>query len=131
MRTFFTSEYRKIQIFFDHCGDHSLALGLFLLETTSDVLTVLPNFYEMILTQFDTHIKAVRFDNEPELNFTSFFESHGIMRYHSCVDILEQNFVVERKHQQILNVARSLIFQSNLPLVYRSDCILTTIYLIN
>lgn len=60
-----------------------------------------------------------------------FYHSHGILYQRSCVDSPQQNGVVERKLQFILQVVRALLFQSNVPLTFWSDCTLTTIHLIN
>lgn len=72
-----------------------------------DVLSVIPQFYAYVKTQFNAEIRAFRSDNAPKLDFTEFFKDKGVIHQFSCVGRVEQNYVVECKHQHLLNVSRS------------------------
>lgn len=96
---------------------------IYMMKCKSDVSRLFPDFVKHISTQYHSVIKAIRSDNASELAFTQFLKDKGIFHYFSCAYTPEQNSVVERKHQHILNVARSLMFQSNVPMIYWSDCI--------
>lgn len=85
----------------------------------------------MVETQYKAKVCSVRSDNVQELKFTELYLAKGIKAYHSCPETPEQNSVVERKHQHLLNVARSLMFQSGIPLEYWGDCVLTVVFFIN
>ncbi|CAA7015851.1 unnamed protein product [Microthlaspi erraticum] len=111
--------------------DHTRVTWVYLMRTKDEVLTVFPEFLKMVETQYHAVVKGVRSDNAPELKFASLFKQKGIVSYHSCPETPEQNSVVERKHQHILNVARALMFQAHVPLEYWSDCVLTAVFLIN
>ena len=111
--------------------DHSRATWIYMLKATFDVLNVFPVFIKMIETQFGKTIKSVRTDNALELSFAALFKEKGIISFHSCPETPQQNSVVERKYQHILNVAIALLFQSNIPLVYWGECIMSAVFLIN
>lgn len=62
----------------------------------------------MANTQFKCKIKKIRTDNGVEFHMPKFFSSKGVIHQKICVEKFQQNVIVERKHQNLLNVARSL-----------------------
>ena len=62
---------------------------------------------------------------------SSYFKDLGIIHQTSCVNTPQQNGRVERKHRHILNVSRALLFQTNLPVKFCGEAVLTAAYLIN
>lgn len=85
----------------------------------------------MVNAQFDKKIKVFRSNKARELAFTDLFHNEGVLHQFSSVDRPPQNSVVERKHQHLLNVARALFFQSQVPISLWTECILTATFLIN
>lgn len=67
----------------------------------------------MVKTQFNKNIKTIRSDNGPKYKLSSFYANKGILHQTSCVETPQQNGIVERKHQHILNVVRCFKNQSN------------------
>lgn len=72
----------------------------------------------MIQAQFHTRIKVIQYDNGLEFSMPDTYASQCIIHHKSCIETPQQNGVGERKHQHILNVARALRFQAQLPLTF-------------
>lgn len=60
----------------------------------------------------------------------NFLQSKGIVHYSSCPHTPQQNGVVKKKHQHLLNVAKALQFHCNLPLTLWGNAISHVCYLI-
>ena len=114
--------------------DFTRATWIYLLKSKDEVIFKFISFSNILKNQFGINIKMIRSDNGTEFlnnKMESFCIDNGIMHQTSCVGTPQQNGVVERKHRHILNVARSLVFQSGLPLKYWGDAVLTSVFLIN
>jgi transposase InsO family protein len=75
----------------------------------------------MVQNQFNCNVKQIRTDNGTEFmsnTMQSYFYLKGIIHQRSCVDTPQQNGIVERKHRHLLEVARALRFQANLPISF-------------
>ncbi|XP_070049848.1 uncharacterized protein [Nicotiana tomentosiformis] len=81
---------------------------------------------------FQKRVKILRSDNGKEFAcLRTFYAKQKIVHQTICVDTPQQNGRVERKHRHILNVARALCFQANLPISFWGEYVLTAVYLIN
>jgi hypothetical protein len=95
--------------------DYSRFTWIILMKNKSETRQHVVNLVKMIKTQHNHDVKIIRSDNGPEFLMHEFYSSHGILHQTSCVESPQQNGRVERKHQHVLNVARALLYQSNLP----------------
>jgi len=85
------------------------------MRNKSETKSVLSNFINLIHNQFGIKIKIIRSGNGNEFAYHDLYNSFGIIHQTSCIETPQQNSIGERKHQHILNVTRSLIFQSKIP----------------
>ena len=89
-------------------------------------------FFSLVSTQFNSKIKNIRVDNGGEFSSLQiFFHEHGVIYQHSCVYTPQQNGVVKRKHRHILETARALKIQANLPPKFWGECVLSAVHIIN
>ncbi|KAL5779663.1 hypothetical protein ACOSQ2_010400 [Xanthoceras sorbifolium] len=120
--------------FISFIDDHTKISWVFLMKEKSEAGHIFQNFNKMIQTQFNTTIQVFKTDNAKEY-FSSILSNYllnrGIVHLSSCVDTPQQNGVVERKNRHLLEVARSLMFTSNVPKHFWGKAVLTATYLIN
>ena len=105
-----------------------------MLKDRVSVLDTIKKFFVEIINQYSVCPKILRTDNALEFTQASlrnYCESLGVIQQTSCPRISQQNSVVECKHRHILDVARSLMFEMQVPKYLWSDAVLTASYLIN
>jgi hypothetical protein len=128
---FSTNSINGSRFFLIIVDDYSRFTWVHLMHQKSQTRSILQIFFHLVATQFQHTIKCLRSDNGAEFQMVDFFAKQGTSHQLSCVETPQQNSVVERKHQHILNVARSLRLQAHLPFEFWGDCVLTAVHFIN
>lgn len=124
----------KHRYFLAVVDDYTRTTWVTLLQHKSEAFEALLKFVKTAATQFNHKVNVVRSDNALEFKDDQckhLYESNDIFHQTSCVHTAQQNGKVERKHMNILEMARCLRFQVGLPKTYWGDCVLTAAYLTN
>ncbi|PWA96217.1 hypothetical protein CTI12_AA041970 [Artemisia annua] len=128
------STVNNCKYFLTIVDDYSRATWTYLLPSKAHTTSNIKTFHAFVQNHFNTSIKTIRSDNGSEFlnhNLTTFFQNHGIIHQTSCPYTPQQNSRVERKHKHLLEVARALRFQANIPIHLWGYCLITATYLIN
>ncbi|KAL2924831.1 Retrovirus-related Pol polyprotein from transposon TNT 1-94 [Bienertia sinuspersici] len=114
--------------------DYSRATWVHLIKQKSESYDIIRKFINFAHKQFKGDVKVIRSDNALEFDDKScnkLFGDLGIVHQTSCTDRPQQNGRVERRHRNVLEMARALRFQAGLPLKFWGDCVLTATHIIN
>ena len=115
-------------------NDYSRATWTYLLSHKSQTLIIFKNFLNVISTQIQKHIKVIRLNNGGEFtskDFRAFLLQHGILHHCTCAYTPQHNGVVKRKHKHLLQLARALLFQANMPTRFWDYALLMESHLVN
>lgn len=107
--------------------DYSRMTWVVLLQNKTQIHGALTVFLKMAQTQFNAKTKLIRSDNGLEFvnsRNRELFQKFWIIHQRSCPYTPQQNGVAERKHRQLLNIARALLFQAKMEKSYWGEVIL-------
>lgn len=91
-------------------------------------------FNNYVSNQFNFKIKIFRSDNGGEYTSHAFkhqLAKHEIIHQTSCPYTPQQNGVAENKNRHLMEVARSMMFHTNVPTILWGDVVVSACYLIN
>ena len=95
-------------------------MGVFAIKKKkkSEVAQMFKFVHKMVKIQFQTNIQIFKTNNGMKYFnhlLGIYFMEYGIIHQSSCVNTLQQNGMAERKNKHLLEVARLLIFSTQVP----------------
>lgn len=112
----------------------TLCTWVYLMKERFELLSIFKSFFNEIKNQFGKTIKKFRSDNAKEYfsaELSSFFSSQGILHQSTCPHTPQQNGIAKRKNRHLVEIARSLMLNTNVPIHHWGDAVLTVCFLIN
>ena len=107
---------------------------VFFMKSKSDAFENFKKFKAMVEKQNGQVVRALRTDRGEEFlsqEFTRFCEDQGIRRELTAPYTPDQNGVAERKNRTVVEMARSMLKAKQMPNLWWSEAMATTVYLLN
>ncbi|KAJ9544361.1 hypothetical protein OSB04_024068 [Centaurea solstitialis] len=104
------------------------------LKTKDDTSQLIINFVKVVQVQLKLLVQTVRSDNGTEFKYKllkSFYNSSGITQTFYAARTPEQNGVVKRRNRTLVEAARSMLAQSQLPQYLWAEAVNTACYTLN
>lgn len=123
--------HRYVLTFID---DYSHFLYVYLLKEKSEVFSKFQEYYNYTKSLFNKSIHKLRCDNGGEYKskeFQDFCKCNGIFIDYTIPYTPELNGTAERVNRTIVEKARTMLIEANMPKEYWSEAIYTAVYLMN
>ncbi|TLX70005.1 DDE-type integrase/transposase/recombinase, partial [Labilibacter sediminis] len=114
--------------------DFSRFTWVFFLKSKSETAELVKRFIVLIENQTDKKTKGIRCDNGTEFKnavLNQFCAENGIQRQFSSPHTPQQNGVAERRNRTLIEAARTMLCDSNLPVFFWAEAINTACYVQN
>ena len=114
--------------------DYSRFMWIELLTSKAEALSYFKKFRTASELESGRRLKALRSDRGGEFNsraFVVFCEDHGIRHNTTAPYTPQQNGVVERRNQTVVEMARCLLKSMNVPPRFWREAVTTAVYILN
>ncbi len=98
--------------------DHTREVWVYFMKHKGEVFQHFLNFKTMVEKEKGVSIKCPRSNGGGEYfsnEFSEYLKKHGIQKKYSCSYSPQQNGVIERKKKHIVEIARAMLNEKNLP----------------
>jgi transposase InsO family protein len=100
---------------------------IYMVKHKSEVLQCFQDFHKLVANQFNARVRILRTDNGTEYvnnALGAYILDQGIVHQTTCTGTPPRNGVAERKNRHLLEVARSFMFQTNVPKYLWSEAVM-------
>lgn len=129
-----TQSIGKAKYILTFIDDYSRKVFCYFIKAKSEVFDKFVEFKSLVENQADCKIKVVRSDNGGEYvseRFDRFFKKHGIQHQTSAAYTPQQNGRAERMNRTLVEKARCLLFDADLPKTYWAEAVNMAVYITN